>query len=352
MARIFPTDAPEIPTTPEGGAAYWFAREKNADLTRQECEQRDIWLRDPANRHAYERATALWSELDALAAHEQMRRLRREALDARPAARAVPTRWLIAAAAGVAGVIVSGYLIRSFSPLNAEQSVTAESVEQHDGMRYQTAVGERSVVALKDGSTVTLNTASELLVRFTSAERIVELVRGQAYFAVARDQRHPFVVIAGGRRITALGTAFDVRLERDQVQVVLVEGRVAVNPVATPKSRMELEPGERFVSKGDITGSVSVANVPSSTSWRSGRIVFTDTPLADAISEVNRYRNRPITTADAAIGGLKISGTYRVSEVDRFPQALASYYPLEAATRPSGETVLSWRQHYAPAELR
>lgn len=350
MTRIHPADAIEIPATPEDGAAYWFAREKTATLTRQEREQRDIWLGHAANRIAYDRANALWGELDTLAADEQMRRLRRGALDARPAARPVPMRRLIAAAAGIAAIVAGGYLVRSFDQLTQGQSVTAAAGEHDDGTRYQTAVGERSTVTLKDGSSVVLNTASELRVRFTAAERIVELARGQAYFAVAKDQRHPFVVLAGGRRITALGTAFDVRLDRDQVQVVLVEGRVAVNAVAVPRNRIELEPGERFISKSGTAGSVSTANVASATSWRGGRVVFNATPLADAIAEVNRYRERPITLGDPAIAGLKISGTYRISEVDRFPQALASYYPLEIAARPSGETVLSWRQRYAPSE--
>jgi transmembrane sensor len=344
VARIHPASASEIPATPEDGAAYWFARRNATDLTRLDREQRDIWLGDPANRLAYERASMLWGELDTLAAHEQMRHLRQEALDARPAVRQVPMRWLMAAAAGIAAIVASGYLVRSFDQPVQRQRVTAESAEHDSGTRYQTAVGERSTVTLKDGSSVTLNTASELLVQFTAAERVVELARGQAYFAVAKDQRHPFVVLAGGRRITALGTAFDVRLDRDLVQVVLVEGRVAVNPVAVPKNRIELEPGERFISKDDTTGSVSAANVATSTSWRGGRVVFNATPLADAIAEVNRYRDRPITLGDAAIAGLKISGTYRISEVDRFPQALASYYPLEVAARPSGEAVLLWRQ--------
>lgn len=352
MAPTHTTDARETSATPEDGAAYWFAREKAATLTRQEREERDVWLADAANRHAYERAAALWGELDALAAHEQMRLLRREALDARPAARQRPAQWLTAAAAGIAVIVGCGYLVHSFNQSNQGHSVTGRSVAHGDGTRHQTAVGERSTVTLKDGSSVTLNTASEMRVRFTTTERIVELVRGQAYFAVAKDPRHPFVVLAGGRRITALGTAFDVRLDRDQVQIVLVEGRVSVNPVAAPKSRIELESGERFISKGGTAGSVSTANVATSTSWRSGRVVFNATRLADAIAEVNRYRDRPIAVDDAAIFDLEISGTYRISEVERFPQVLASYYPLVVATRPSGETVLSWQQRHAPSEAR
>jgi transmembrane sensor len=144
-------------------------------------------------------------------------------------------------------------------------------------------------------------------------------------------------VVAGGRRVTALGTSFDVRLDTDRVQVVLVEGKVAVGDRV-------LEPGEQFVATGDAEGVVSKVDVAAMTSWRNGRIVFDETSLADAVAEVNRYRAKPIVVGDATAGGLKISGTYRLSEVNRFPQALAAYYPLVPVERTSGETVLLQRK--------
>jgi transmembrane sensor len=331
---------------PEEGAAFWLLRERAAALTREQSDERDEWLqRDPENRAAYERAPVLWDELDSLAAHEEMRSLRRAALSARPARRHVPLRWLAAAAAGLVAVFVGkSWLDADFiSPLVTPfNTVDTRSIALH-----RTAVGERSVITLKDGSVVALNTDSEIQLRFTDSERAVQLVRGQAYFTVAQDKKLPFVVLAGGQRVTALGTAFDVRLDRDRVAVVLVEGRVVVDHA---KQHIELEAGERFVSQGDAAGSVASADVQAATSWRRGRVILTDTPLAQAVVEINRYRRSPILIGDEAVGALKISGTYRISEADRFPQVIAAYYPLASMARASGETVLMWRRSDAPPQ--
>jgi transmembrane sensor len=326
-----------VPSTPEDGAAYWLMREKAAALPAQERDERDAWLdRHPANRDAYLRARALWNALGTLAADAPMRELRSQALDARNTKRRPPMRWMLglgaALAASLAGVSIYFQLLH-------ERAAGSDAGYQ-EVRHYRTGIGERATVTLKDGSTVTLNTASDLMVRFTEAERSVELRSGQGFFTIAPDAKHPFVVLAGDRRVTAIGTAFDVRVDRDEVQVVLVEGKVAVAPIATATARVELEAGERFVSESAAMSKVLPANVESSTSWRSGRVVFTDTSLADAVAEINRYRPRPILIGDPAVASFRISGTYRLSEVDRFADVLTAYYPLQQLTRPSGETVL------------
>src|SRR6202035_2168216 len=93
---------------------------------------------------------------------------------------------------------------------------------------YETATGERLAFTLNDGSQVTLDTQSELKVSFSSAERSVRLTRGQAFFEVAKDAKRPFVVEVNNRRFVAVGTAFDVRVDGDQVRVTMVEGTVRV----------------------------------------------------------------------------------------------------------------------------
>jgi len=79
--------------------------------------------------------------------------------------------------------------------------------------QYATRIGERSTIRLADGSVVTLDTASRVSLDLTTANREVHLLGGQANFEVAKDKARPFVVYAGDRRITAVGTAFDVRLD-------------------------------------------------------------------------------------------------------------------------------------------
>lgn len=344
MGRLDETRDQGPSQSAEGAAAYWCAREHSGALSRQEQEARERWLDEsPEHRKSYERAGELWSGLGELAAHEEMRKLRQAALEARPSTRTgLPRKWAVAA--GVMGVSLIGALaFRLHDGMRSPSSATALPSVTRDANHHLTAVGERSTFTLKDGSVVTLNTDSELWVRFNEGERLVEMTRGQGFFSVSQNKQRPFVVLAGGQRITALGTAFDVRVGHDAVQVVLVEGRVAVNAVEASTHRVELQPGERFVSASGKTTSVTRANLDASTSWRSGRIVFSNTSLADAVAEVNRYTPQRIAIADQGIGELQISGTYRVSEVERFPHALAAYYPLTVDTLPSGDVVLHWR---------
>ncbi len=95
--------------------------------------------------------------------------------------------------------------------------------------QYATRIGERSTIRLADGSVVTLDTASRVSLDLTTANREVHLLGGQANFEVAKDKARPFVVYAGDRRITAVGTAFDVRLDQREVCVTLVDGKVSVD---------------------------------------------------------------------------------------------------------------------------
>ncbi len=97
------------------------------------------------------------------------------------------------------------------------------------GSHFQTGKGETKVVALKDGSVVTLNTASEIVVNYSDGLRSVELVRGEALFDVAKNRARPFVVAAGDTNVRVVGTSFSVsHFEAAPIQVLVREGIVEV----------------------------------------------------------------------------------------------------------------------------
>src|SRR3546814_3917007 len=108
---------------------------------------------------------------------------------------------------------------------------------------YRTVLGERRVVTLADGSTVSLDAASEVRVAYSERARELALVRGQARFDVAHDPRRPFAVQARDQRVVATGTAFNVDLFGPQVLITLIEGHVqvleATSSRAAPKARSE-----------------------------------------------------------------------------------------------------------------
>jgi transmembrane sensor len=325
-----PADRLNSVPAPAEAAAQWLMREKAGPLNESEQAEQAAWLAAHSdNRAAYERACSVWDNVGHVAARGDVRAMRDAALAAKPAPR---FRWRyigLAAAMGAVLIAAGGFTWLRFAP-----QLTAQFWDAH---RYHTAIGERSAVTLQDGSNVVLNTNSAVEVDFASSERRVRLLRGQALFEVAKNPARAFVVLAGNRRITALGTSFDVRIDQDDVRVVLVEGRVAVDA-------LELEPGEQLVARTGAPAVVRAANVARLTSWKAGRLVFQDESLGDAVAEVNRYIRKPLTLDDPQIAALRISGVFRTAEVERFAASMTDLYPLAAMTQPDGSVRLKFRE--------
>src|SRR5580698_2030749 len=120
-----------------------------------------------------------------------------------------------------------------------------------------TGPSEQRIVDLSDGSQVTLDANSRVVIQFDEAVRKITLKRGEALFDVAKDRSRPFVVIAGDRKVIAVGTSFEVRREDpagSTFAVTLVEGHVAIEPISSPDMLPNaggngvtlLKPGERL----------------------------------------------------------------------------------------------------------
>jgi transmembrane sensor len=206
---------------------------------------------------------------------------------------------------------------------------------------YSTRIGEQRIVSLEDGSRVHLNSGTRMDVELGDAMRRVRLERGEAFFEVARDPRKPFVVVAGDRSVTALGTSFVVRFEPQQTAVTLLEGKVAISarvdaPVDSGGASLSyeadalvLKPGERatFASSGATT--VDVPPVDAMAAWRRGEVVLDETPLSLAVAEMNRYQRKRLVLDDPSIGELPVSGIYRTGSNEDFARAIATVYSLE-----------------------
>lgn len=323
----------EYDTAVEKEAAFWFARLRSDELGEEDRVRFSRWLAaDTAHVSAYADYQGLWSDLDEVAATGPILAMRREALKAtRRPSRARP-RWVPmgAIAAGVAAVLVGGWILLQ-SPALVPPAVSSSAPAT-----YRTEVGERSSITLADGSVVQLNTDSVLEVNYVDERRDLRLLRGQALFEVAHDRNRPFVVEAGGQTITALGTAFDVHVGAGETRVTLVEGRIEVRrvngtrlfPVA-PEVR-KLTAGEQLVAIEERPFVVRRADLEKAVSWREGRVVFSDEPLAQVIEEINRYSTRKVVLGDGDLGEMKVSGVFRPGSAERFVAALEIGFPVEA----------------------
>ncbi len=328
-------------------AADWHGRLDEDDSARTRAEF-DAWLAaDPRNGAAFEAVEQTWASLASAPVDDRVLKLRREALSATHRLR----YFRLATAAAVLGVAVAiGFAV---TPMFRDGAVSPSNLMSRaavEGGAFRTAIGERSNITLSDGSSVVLNTNSRIEVRFTPERRSVRLLAGQAWFQVARNPERPFVVEAADQRVTALGTAFDVRLDGpDSVQVTLAEGRVSVEPILSPLARLISSPpepklliaGEALIVSDDALVEKRKADVSKVMSWRQGQVVFDNDTLATAIAEINRYSAKRIELADPALGELRVSGVFKAGHSDSFVETVTGHYPLRIATRDESRILLT-----------
>ena len=210
---------------------------------------------------------------------------------------------------------------------------------------YRTGVGERRVVKLADGSRITLNTASTVELAFSDKARRVRLVRGEALFEVAHDASRPFLVDAGSARFRALGTAFNVRLRPDVVELTVTQGVVGVVAEAgraeTTVSAKIAAGGGAVVRSGAVAPTaLDDQHLRQRTAWQEGVLEFDGESLAQVVGEFNRYRQKPIVIGDARLEALRMGGRFEVDEADKFLAALTSSFPIEAIATDDGGVLL------------
>lgn len=294
-------------------AARWAVRLARAALLPEEQRQLDAWLSSDVRHHgALVRARAHWVDLDRLAA------LHSGAVEPRMEAahwpRVTRRQWIgaTAAAAAAVGAGLSWLALRARA------------------QRFVSGLGEVRRIPLADGSTVELNTASELLVTISEQQRRLELLRGEALFEVAPDRARPFVVLTEAMAVRAVGTAFDVRLEADRLDVTVTEGTVelrqasAAGPVAQGQ---HLSVNERAVvdrARGLEVHSIAAAEAARRLAWREGLLSFDRETLATAVAEINRYNRRQMVVDDARLAAMPIVGRFRTTDIDDFARAAAA----------------------------
>ena len=198
-------------------------------------------------------------------------------------------------------------------------------------------VGSVTSVPITDGSTVTLNTNSRIRVAVSDHERRVELNRGEAFFEVAKDPTRPFVVVVGNRRVVAVGTKFSVRRdEQNEVRVIVTEGRVRIEPMNEAEAvPAELTAGAiaRGAGESVLIQKRPIDEIEEALSWRKGYLVFRDTPLAEAVTEFNRYNNRRVVIDDPELAQIPIGGNFRATNLDAFVRLMEDGFALRAEFR-------------------
>lgn len=314
-------------------AARWYARMASDVKTPADQEAFDAWLaRSPEHAEAYAEACALAGRFDALAEHPAVAALRADAQlleerERRPLLARVANAWTATGVAAAAAAAAFFYF----------QAMPLETGE------WATARGQTLEITLGDGSEITLGSDSRIEMRLDRGERHFELDRGQAFFDVAHDPDRPFTVVADGRTVTALGTAFDVRSYRDETTVTLVRGSVAIAREGEDEREALLRPGQQFQVAAGLA-SVRDVDAAAETSWRTGVLEFDAVTLAEAVTAFNRSAARSIVVTDPRLTSLQVSGVFRANDPQGFAAALVPAYPVVATPQRSGDVVLSYRE--------
>lgn len=204
------------------------------------------------------------------------------------------------------------------------------------GKVFETAVGEQRSFPLEDGTVMTLNTQSKVVLSFTSGFRDVSLQEGEVLFDVASDAERPFRVTTGKAMISAVGTEFNVRSRGDATVVTVVEGAIAVSTkssntaksqsrsAAADDSHASLDPvlvtvGQQARVEG-ASGEVAVTetSIAEATAWRERRLIFESKPLSSVVEEFNLYNGSTIVIGDSALSSIEVSGAFNANDRQSF----------------------------------
>lgn len=246
---------------------------------------------------------------------------------------------------GLAGVGVGG-------ALGWQQWLQWQGSQVQWQAQWRNPRGQQSRHALPDGSLIHLDADSQVHVAYYRHQRTVQLLRGAAFFEVARDTQRPFSVDAAHTRVTVLGTRFSVDvLERaapgasgasrepaTAVAVQVESGRVQVQAHGQGQGQggisRELGAGEGLRLQGDSVRPLT-AGAHDTAAWRAGELVFSAEPLGDALARLSRYTPLVLqATDDAAV--LPVSGRVRIARAGDWLQALPHALPVRVQVGAEG----------------
>lgn len=224
---------------------------------------------------------------------------------------------------------------------------------------FTTSLGQNSSHKLTDGSTIWLNSATKIKVEYSDDFRRIYLLKGEAYFKVAKNTNRPFEVYSDNRLIRAVGTEFSVQKLNDSVKVLVTEGKVALVVIdntlhiqdKTPTSATIDVDTSNTVLKGKVIGyliagqSISIPTVDNvkigdantidfsdinrKISWRDGKLVFAGESLEEVVKEITRHTNVQIDIVDTELKKIRIGGQFRIGDTDSLFNVLESGFGID-----------------------
>ncbi|WP_050461630.1 FecR domain-containing protein [Herbaspirillum autotrophicum] len=307
MSLLSSEQTPDLPLEILQAAVHWYVQLNDDMVSAKERRAWEAWLQaDIRHRQAWAQMQALKQSLDQIPAAVALPTLG----GARQRRRRVVGALMVLLATGGAGV------------------VSYEVAPWRDWMAgYRTRTGERRHVALADGGTLNINTASALDIDYGPRLRLLRLHAGEIMVRTAHDPAaRPFEVHTNQGSIRALGTRFMVRAMGKQTLVAVFEGAVAIQPANPEVLPLHLPAGQQAVFSGELIDALQPVD-SSLAAWVDGKLVVTEIRLGDFIRDLTRYRPGYLS-CDAAVADLRISGVFRLDDTDAVLANLAASMPV------------------------
>lgn len=217
---------------------------------------------------------------------------------------------------------------------------------------YVVERGQRQTVTLPDGTELAFDAETQAQVALYRDRREVRITEGQIMFAVAPDGTKPFQVLAGPARVTVVGTRFSVRYRRtgmdaNTVKVAVEEGHVRVADVRSRQAdgstgEVDLVAGQGLtVSADGAIGKVAEVAPGSIAPWRKGLVRFENTPLGDALVELERYGATGLAIRDPGVAAMPIGGSFQIDRPEAFARMVTQILPVRLVTGAAGRTEIA-----------
>ena len=191
-----------------------------------------------------------------------------------------------------------------------------ENEGQHAEIQYKnisTTRGQKRVLNLPDGSTITLNFESEIKIpeRFSDTLRVVYLT-GHAHFDVARDTERPFIIYTHHSKTQVLGTSFDIKTfpDSEKTEIVVASGSVEFSQKDKGQNIVRLTVNDKAILLPGKEIEVGEVNAGNLTAWKDNRILFENATLEEIVKVLERWYDIEITVKNPVLLRKKYTFSY------------------------------------------
>jgi transmembrane sensor len=326
-------------------ANLWITR-LDKGLSSVEKQQLIAWInKDKAHYSALRRMSSLWGDIST---QHELNGLFGAKQEKKPASDYLMKGCLAASVFAVA--LLTANLVNDIGQLGL--GAPSSYSQQLTYQTFSTQFGQQKEITLTDGSTIKLNTNTSIEVAYSDLQRKITLIRGEAKFDVAKDNKRPFTVISGENAFTALGTIYNIQRDNSyNMELLVKEGRVLVSKANTSrtvllnaikssqsKPLVTSEKVHNIVTAGEKLAiidesrsakqTLSIAAIEKELAWQQGMLIFDGDPLSQVLSEVQRYNSIKFVPISNDIAELKISGYFKSNDINGLLQSLSYNFAI------------------------